>query len=451
MIHLRRLSLLIIFLLSNGSSFLVAQDLPDDEMELIERIAELQRELESPQMDDRDTAEKELLKIGTLVLDHLEPATDRTPSDAVQRLNRIRLELDKIAVSEVTQASKVTLAGTMSVTEALSQIRQQTNNDVDFNEEIPDQFTQQQLTLDLKQVEFWQAINQVMSLTSLEIDPYAGEPGQLRLAPSRAARAAAANPGLPADNPDQKMAAEFVLPRDVSGIFDLTVTKINASRNLLNPEQNYCQVTVQVRWEPRLQPISIDLPIATIKALDEFDHPIAVINEEQVIHGVVQPEIPELEFLIPIGLLDRQIEVIKSLEATIDAVLPGRMETFRFKSIGALEIGTEQRKAGAVVTFGGIRKNDDLFGVTVSLSFEDSQNALESHQGWAFNNPMYLEDANGNSIEPIATETLRQDNGEISIQYYFKDDPQDLTLVYKTAAAIVLVPVKILLKNIPLP
>ena len=451
MIRLRRRSFLILTLLLTAASCTFAQEPPDGEMELIERIAELQRALESPQVIDRDVAEKELLKIGTMVLDHLEPTTERTPTDAVQRLNRIRVELDKIAVSEVTQASQVTLAGTMSVSEALSQIRKQTGNDVDFNEEIPDEFTQQELTLDLKQVEFWQALNEVMSRTSLEIDLFGGEPGQLRLAPSRAARIAAANPGQPVDDPTKKIAAEIVLPHDVAGIFDLTVTKISASRNLLNPAQDYCQVTVQVRWEPRLQPISIDLPIDSVKALDEFDQPIVVSNEEQVIHGVVQPEIPELEFLIPIGLLDRQIEVIKSLEATIDAVLPGRIETFRFKHIGALEIGAEQRKAGAVVTFGGIRKNDDLYGVTVSLSFEDSQNALESHQGWAFNNPMYLEDADGKTISPVATETLRQDNGEISIQYYFKEDPKELTLVYKTAAALVLVPIKFLLKNIPLP
>jgi hypothetical protein len=418
----------------------------DDEMALIDRVAFLQHQLQSDKTAERDAAEKELLDLGPKVLDHLEPVDNRTPTDIVQRLQRIRKELETVAVREVTQASKVTLQGKMKLGDALGGIREQTGNDVAMPGETPDVLVNREIELDLEDVDFWVAVAKVMSEGQLEVDPYAGKPGQLRLTPTQAARIAAANPGLP--DPKPKPVAP---PRNASGIFDLMVTKVNASRNLLNPELNYCNVTVRVRWEPRVQPVSIDLPVSSISAIDEFDNSIAIPNPDGVISGLVQPEIPELEFSIPIGLVDRQIEVINSLDATIDAVLPGRTEIFRFKKLGNLDPGYSQQKAGATVTFEGIIKNDDLFGVKVRLSFEEDNNALESHRGWAFNNPMHLVDENEEKLEPIALETISQDNAEVVIRYYFERDPEDLTMIYNSPAAIVKVPVKISLKNIPLP
>ncbi len=421
------------------------------EMQLMERVAELQRQLESAVVDERESAERELLKLGPAALDHLEPATDQTPTDAIERLGRVRIALEKIAVASVTKSSKVTLKGTLTVDQALAKIRKQTGNDVDLPDEVPDVFAERKIELDLADVDFWAAIADIARKAELVVDPYAGRRGQLRLTPTQQARIAAANPNLPNDVANPRADQPVEVPQNVSGVFDLTVTRVNASRNLRRPELNYCNVTVLVRWEPRIQPVSIDLPIQSIKAVDEFDNPIEIPNPEGVISGTVQPDIPELEFSVPIGLVDRQIEVIKSFDATIAAVLPGRIETFKFKNLNPEKSGLEQRKAGAIVTFDGIRKNDDLYGVTIRLSFEDGQNALESHQGWAFENPIYLLDEEGKQSDPIAFETLRQDDQQVAVQYYFVDDPKGQTLIYKSPAAIVEVPVKISLKNIPLP
>ena len=133
------------------------------------------------------------------------------------------------------------------------------------------------------------------------------------------------------------------------------------------------------------------------------------------------------------------------------AVLPGRIETFRFKQLGDLDEGAEQQKAGAIVTFGGYEKNDELYGVKVRLSFDHEHNALESHQGWAYENQVYLENGNQDQFEPVAFELLRQDNEEFVIRYYFDRDPSKLNLVYRTPALIVNVPIKIEFNKIPLP
>ena len=279
------------------------------------------------------------------------------------------------------------------------------------------------------------------------VDSYGGEAGKLVVTPTEAARIAAANP----DMPEPKKGKSVEVPRNVSGIFDLAVTKVNASRNLTNPSLNYCNIDVLIRWEPRVSPISIVLPASTIKAVDEFDAPIEITNKDAVMSGTVQRQIPELEFSIPIGLLDRQIEEIKSLDAVVDAVLPGRMEKFKFRKLGELEPGASQTKAGATVSFEGIEKNEDVWGVSVGLSFDEEHNALESHQGWVYDNAIHLENKDGQKFESLALEGVRQTNSNVVIRYFFEQDPKNMTLHYTTPAAIVKVPVKVSLKKIPLP
>lgn len=422
------------------------QELSD--MQLIERVEILQRELESPEIPKRDAAQKELIRLGVRVLDYLESTNDKTPTDAVKRTNLIRTELEKIVVASVTKASLVTLDGKMSIGKALKAIRKQTNNDVALPDEVPDVFRDREIELKVNGVTFWEALADVMEQGELVVDAYGGSRGKLRLVPTQAARIKAANPGiqLPEDNIKKPE-----VPHNVSGIFDLAVTQVIASRNLSNPALDYCNIHMSIRWEPRVTPISIDLPAATIKAIDEFDNPIKIANQDAVISGTVQPEISELEFSVPIALVNRQIEVIKSFDATIDAVVTGRTETFRFRKLGRLAPGAQQTKAGATVTFDGIGKNEDLFGITVRLSFDEEHNALESHQNWVYSNEIYLENDAGEKFESLAYEGVKQTNNEVAIRYYFEPDPKTMTLYYKTPAAIVQIPVKVSLKNIPLP
>lgn len=417
------------------------------DMKLIERVAELQRQIESPDISKRDAAEKELIAHGVRVLDYLEPTNDKTTTDGIQRINRIRATLEKIAVAAVTQCSTVTLKGKMSVATALAKIKKQSGNNVYMPDETPDLFKDKEIEIEFKDAPFWEVLADVMEKGDLIVDTYGGDRGLLVLTPTDEARIAAA---APAGAKPPKV-AKTKIPRNVSGIFDLAVTQVSAARNLTNPKLNYCNLHVLIRWEPRVTPISIVLPASTIKAVDEFDSPIEITNKEAVMSGTVQNEIPELEFTIPIGLLDRQIEEIKSFDARIDAVLPGRVETFKFKKLGKLEVGAKQTKAGATVTFGGIEKNEDLFGVNISLGFDEEHNALESHQSWVYNNTVELRNDAGDVIEPLAYEGVRQTNNQITIRYYFDKDPKPLSLHYKTPAAIVKVPVKISLKKIPLP
>ena len=103
------------------------------------------------------------------------------------------------------------------------------------------------------------------------------------------------------------------------------------------------------------------------------------------------------------------------------------------------------------VTFGGVAKNEDAYSVRMSLSFDEENNALESHQSWVYQNEVYLLDRQGNREDAISLATLRQDNKKVTVEYLFIDDPGDRTLVYKTPASVIKLPVPIELTKIPLP
>ena len=188
-----------------------------------------------------------------------------------------------------------------------------------------------------------------------------------------------------------------------------------------------------------------------VAIVSEFDEPLKVSNPEAVSSGTVQPQIPELDFVIPIQLVDRQIEVIKSLSGTINAVLPGRIETFKFENLGELKVGAEQSKAGVIVDYGGSRKNDDIWSVLVNVGFDESNEATESYQGWVYENEVYLLDENNNRHDFIGYESFSADQSKIGVQYLFDLDPSKCTLVYKTPAAIVKTPIVFKLEKIPLP
>ena len=166
---------------------------------------------------------------------------------------------------------------------------------------------------------------------------------------------------------------------------------------------------------------------------------------------MIQPEIPEVQLTIPLKTVARDVTEIESLTASINATLPGRTETFRFRRVGTLPAGKKIDRAGATVTLEGIDKNEDLFGITLSLSFDEELNALESHQAWVFDNPVYLEDQQGKRSTPLTYESIRQDNNRVAVTYYFAEAPGEQTLVYQTAAAILQVQSKVELRNIPLP
>ena len=419
-----------------------------EEVALMEQVQTLVDQLNSGVIEDRDAAQNELASLDSDALDYIDVPNKNATTDFIQRLLAVRKTLEAKAVQKATQPTTVSFDGEFSVEQALKQIASQTGNDIALREGVPQEVAQRPIKFDLKNAPFWQAVHEVMQQSNLEVDPYGGTAHSIVLVPRPQT---AANP--PAEDVDSEIAETSLSPpQTTTGILAVQVNRVDASRILNAPNLDYTTLNMLIRWEPRIQPISIELHQANLKIVDDQENTIMPLKKNPI-SAAVQTEIPELTFPVNIPLINRSVNSIKQITGTLDAVLPGRIEIFRFSELDKVEDGSSQSKSGATVTFGGIKANEELFGVTVGLSFDDQSNELDSHQSWTFENEAYLVDPNNarNRHESVAYETVAQNGQQVMVEYYFEVDPTPFDLVYQTPAAIVNVSFDFELNDIPLP
>lgn len=398
-------------------------------------VRRLVRQLDAPQLAQRDAAEAGLLKLGPGALDLLPAIDDRTPAEIAQRLGRVRHKLQQAMAQAATQTARVTLQGDgMPLSQVLAAIQEQTGNKiVDSRARTGEPGLDRELKVDFRQTPFWQALDQVLDQAELTLYPFPEEKA-IHLVPR----------------------PESHLPRAgracYAGPFRLEPVRVSAERDLRNPVNKALGVTVEITWEPRLGPISLQQRMADVVAVDDAGNPLPVGSEEAELEIPVEPEAVAKEVRIPLGLPPRQVRKIARLAGTFSALVPGKVQTFRFRDLEkANEVA--ERVAGVTVTLEGARRNNQVWEVRVRVRFDEASGALQSHRGWIFENEAFLEDPEGRPVVPGAFETTRQTNNEVGVAYLFR--PQrplaDYTFVYKTAAAILSTEFRYEMRDIPLP
>ena len=430
-----RAGVLLAFVLLVGlnPAFTFAQS---EEMEVLGQVNELLEQLRADDIEQRDEAEAAIAELSPDALDFIDVPHGNATTDYIERVLRARKSLEKKAVELAVQPSVINLESDITINKALKSIFEQSGNRIRLNEDRGLMAGQKKLTEEIKDGSFWDAFNAVLAAGNLEVDPYGGAAGTMMLRSAEAAAPAA-------------QAASTAPPSATAGMLHVEVRRITSTLSIRNPALSFMTVELLTRWEPRVTPISIDLQTATLTIVDDKGEKVP-LNKTSKISGVIQPEIPELSFPVNIPLVSRDIKKLDKVKGTLQAVLPGRVETFSFKSLGDLEDGVEQTKSGATVTFHGYEKNEDLFAVTIELSFDEDTNSVDSHLRWAYDNAVEMVSA-GQRIEPVASETVMQRGQSMKVLYLFEEDPAAYDLVYKTPAAIVKVNLDFELNNIPLP
>lgn len=425
--------LAIVQLVGLNPAFTSAQS---EEMQVLGQVTDLLEQLRDDDIGQRDKAEAALAELPPDALDFIDVPDDNATTDYIERLLRTRKSLEKKAVALTVKPSVVNLESGVTINKALKSIFKQTGNRILLNEHVALTIRQKKITEEIKDGSFWDAFNALLVAGNLEVDPYGGTAGTMMLRPVDAVAPAAQAPST-------------APPSATAGMLHIEVRRITSTLSTRNPALSFMTVELLTRWEPRVTPISIDLQTATLEIVDDQGDKVP-LNKTGKISGVIQAEIPELSFPVNIPLVSRDIKQLDKIKGTLQAVLPGRVETFTFKGLGDLEDGVEQTKSGATVTFHGYHKNEDLFAVTVELSFDEDSNNVDSHLRWAYDNVVEMVSA-GQRIEPVASETVMQRGQRMKVLYLFEEDPADCDLVYKTPAAIVKVNLDFELNNVPLP
>ncbi len=409
-------------------------------------VRRLVRQLDAPQLAQREAAEAELLKRGPTILGLLPTDGQAASAEVQQRLGRIRQRLQLAAADSTARASLITLqADNLPLSQILSAFQQQSGNSItDYRRQFSQPVTDPKLTIQFDKTPFWPALDKLLDQAGMTLYPY-GKPHTLSVV------AVLGNKELPRFG-----------RASYSGPFRFEAVWVRAHRNLAKADDRALVVTINAAWEPRLQIIALLDRAADIRAEDDRGRPIPVWNNS------VQNEIPvsmsgatgepgkSNSAMVPLEpmfrLPPRDALKIASLKGKLQATIAGKTETFRFGELGRAN-NVEQRIAGVTVSVEQVRKSGVAWEVRMRARFDNAGDALASHRQWIFDNKAYLEGTDKKSIRFDSYETTLQTKNEVGIAYFFKTDrPLDeLTFVYQTPGAIINDSFTYELKDIPLP
>jgi hypothetical protein len=211
------------------------------------------RQWDDPSLAQREAAERSLTELGAAALPLLPNVTPRMSAEVKDRLARVRSELEKAAVAAVSQGTRVTLKGEMTLGEALVQIEKQTGNKA-----VASSGEDAKLKLDIEGSPYWQALDEVLDQAGMSVNIFGGRFNALTVISrpdgeeARAGRAA------------------------YEGLFRFDAVRVESRRSLRNPNISGMQVALEIAWEPRITPISIELPLDQLQAASAAGDMLAI-------------------------------------------------------------------------------------------------------------------------------------------------------------------------------
>jgi len=417
----------------------VATTVATETKDLQANVRSLTRQLAADRLADRDRAEKELLALGPAVLDVLPDGQARLPAEANRRLTRIRRQLEERKARESVEGRRVSLqALAQPLSTLIAQLESLSGNRiVDYRALRRQPQTEIPISVDVKNVTFWEALDRVLGEADMEIYPYAIDTGRRPLQ----------GIAFIARDPTRRLSAG---PIDYEGGFRFEAIRIRAERDYRNVDANGLAVHVQTLWEPRLNPIHLVLLRNTVTAVDKKGRLfIRKGNGESEI--AIDRTAPV--FILPFGLSSDESQWIQTLSGELQCLLPSERETFHFENLS--EGGVQRlQKARAVVTLQSVHAGKEEWVIAISVRLEDAEKALESHRtGWMQRNAVYLEDATGARVAPLQIEQTAEGKNVFGFAFHFKPPKKidDYALIYTIPTTFITRRIPFRLEGLKLP
>jgi hypothetical protein len=238
-----------------------------------------------------------------------------------------------------------------------------------------------------------------------------------------------------------------------AGPFRIEAVSVTARRDLRMPAEQLLQVTLEVSWEPRLSPIALKQTLdETMKVVDEDGNPLELDSVGAELEAPITAGATAIQLNLPLVLPARDVKRIASLKGRLTALLPGRIESFRFTDLVEAK-NDPKRIAEATVTVDQVTKVDGFWAVAMRIRYDSAAGALESYRGWILGNEAYLEDPKGQRIENAGSELTMREQNAVGITYFFElaGPPGQHAFVYKSPGMILAKQFDYQIKDVPLP
>jgi hypothetical protein len=408
---------------------------------LKDRVGQLVERLDAPKAEARDAAEKALIGLGPRVLPLLPELTKTTPAERKERLERITAALREAEEQANLGASKVTIKGKgIRLSEAVRQLQSQTGNPItDLREQLGTDVTNPAFDLDIADMPFFEALDQIAQKADLALNFYTGDRSiGLMAAPTMAPNATP----RPAKNP-------FVI---YTGPFRVVFKQIFASRDL-QASTGSANAQFEVAWEPRLRPMLMVLKADDLELVDDQEKKVEPAVMQESTDVVLRPENPAAELNINIVAPDRKALKLAKAKIKADVTVPAAFSTFRFPSLAGK--GVEQKQGDIRVMLEDMEVDEQVWKVHVSVSYPGEGPAFESYRQGLFNNNLWLQKADGSRfIWNGGFSNTGSDGGKLGFEYLFVEapgKPSDYQFIYETPSKVLTIPLEFEFKDVPLP
>ena len=373
-----------------------------------QQVARLLDTLQSGNLGERDAAEEQIIALGKKAAEFLPEIDANTSGEMKIRLERITTKLGTPANPAATsiKASRATVSGKMTVSEALAELEEQTGNKVNVQGEALGMM----IDLEHEDATFWEITSDIMSQASLCVQPYAIGDDELMLA---------THPNPPQD-----------IQPAINGPFRIDVESIRVERTFGQQAGRQLEVNCSVSWEPRLKPTALVLPMQDVVAI------VAGDEEEQLrpVNPGARPTITltsggaTTTITMVFAGVSRERQKLKSLRGNLLFAIPGERQTFEFAKLNSGARQT-QKNGNVRVTLASFTRNRRTYEARLLVVVEQ----VESIRRMLQSQEAYLRDAKDLRIESVADNEFPGVGGSAGLAYLFSigGDPKDYRLVFE--------------------
>lgn len=404
---------------------------PDDKEVQKADVLDWVNQLNAPSLSARKDAERKLTEAGAGILDWLPETDENTSIEVTERLDRIRRRLQRSRTQQETKLdlSQVRLGAVSNLGEALEAISRDTGVEFEFDHDANESKPVSAIPTPLP---FWHALDYVLDATDLDINFYGGDTGTLLLVQR------------------QKFRPSRVDSAAYAGVYRIEPTAVTARKSLTQPDLSGLNVAIQISWQPTTTPIGLAIPVKQLSGKLSDASRLKPQTSSETIDVATNGELAFSEFFLPMQLPANQPKMIDSLSGVVQAMLPGKRQTFQ---LALSQVAARKTIDSMTVKVEDVRADGPLHEIRVGVELKDAKRSLESHRQWIFENDVYVKLKDGTRADHLGYQTYRQTASGVGIGYLFDlgDAVADCTLVYTSPTAIVQNEVSFVIQDIEMP
>lgn len=403
-------------------------------------VDDLIAQLTATSRSRRETADRILRSLGPDTLPDLAAAIPTATGEAAFRLRSIRSALVNEAVLAAVEPTSLSLtAENEPLSELLARIGAEAGRLPLVGAGGDPTASDRRVSLHLDRATYWEAIDAVTKAAGCRLS-------------YREMRDEAAGCGLvvaPLGKGQQPAASA------AAGLFRVEVAGVSGFASSAAGGFRGLRLPLRVAWEPRINPLVLQLPLRSIVAEGPAGEAVAVRRRTAVLEATHLRGRCWSEFAITLTQPDTPLESLGMLRGTLDCVLAAAPCCFTFRVEPGSPLPSTQTLGALKVSLEAVDRSPGRLAATLRAEYADESEALASHRAW-ITRQLPVAGCGGRPLPRLTADVVRRSRRGITLQVVFRlpSEPAEnaaCEINWRLPVAILDVPVDFAIRGIPLP